>query len=227
MLNFCKPVARCMVATLCVAWAASASAATNNNNVAPTEELPPARSSHDPRPTAPNPLSGRGATLVTQAGTGGPTAYGRAGVLELGGSVAYSGHKDDTLLMVAPSIGWFVANNFELSALVQLNHQQAKGGRESTFVTGLVEPSFHLPMMDQLYAFAGMGVGATYINGRDVGFALAPRVGFNAMVGRSGILTPSVAWNTSTNKTVTDSQGQTLLAVSDRWMANIGYSVMW
>ena len=215
-----------VVAALCVAITGTARA-DDQANIAPRNTLPPAASSHDPHPAAPSPLMGnRNATIVSQAGIGGPVAYARSGVLELGGMFAWTAQSGQSTLMVAPTLGWFLTDNFEISGVVQYNRQMTAGNAHS-FITALVEPSFHLPIVDQLFVFAGFGVGATGVTGQDVGFAVAPRVGMNVLVGRSGILTPSVAWNASTNRSITDPAGNTLLAMNSRWTANIGYSVMW
>jgi hypothetical protein len=215
-----------VIAALCVAVMGTARA-DDKPNLAPRNALPPAESSHDPHPAAPSPLIGnRSATIVSQAGIGGPVAYARSGVLELGGMLAWTAQTGQSTIMVAPTLGWFLTDNFELSAIVQYN-RQVNGDNAQTFITGLIEPSFHLPIVDELFLFAGFGVGATGVTGQDVGFAIAPRLGMNILVGRSGILTPSVAWNASTNRSVTDPAGNTLLAMNSRWTANIGYSVMW
>ena len=214
-----------IAAAMCMAFSGVAMA---QDNIVPRNALPPTQSTHDPRPAVPSPLAGeRTATIVSQAGIGGPVAYARAGVLELGGTVAWTAKQGESFLMAAPTLGWFVTDNFELSAIVQYNRQVSNKQAATTFVTALIEPSFHLPLADQLFLFTGLGLGATHVTEQDVGFALAPRVGVNVLVGRLGVLTPSVAWNTSTNRTVTDRDGNTLLAMNSRWTANIGYSVMW
>ncbi len=215
-----------VVAALCVTVMGTARA-DDQSNLAPRNALPPAESSHDPRPAAPSPLLGnRAATVVSQAGIGGPVAYARSGVLELGGMLAWTAQSGQSSIMVAPTLGWFLTDNFELSGIVQYN-RQVTGDNAHSYITALVEPSFHLPVVDELFLFAGFGVGATGVTGQDLGFAIAPRVGMNVLVGRSGILTPSVTWNASTNRSVTDAAGNTLLAMNSRWTANIGYSVMW
>src|SRR3954453_23964272 len=61
------------------------------DNKVPARELPPAESSHDPKPAVPTLNTGdRSPTVVEQAGVGGPVAYGRGGVLELGGGLTWS-----------------------------------------------------------------------------------------------------------------------------------------
>jgi hypothetical protein len=59
-----------------------------------------------------------------------------------------------------------------------------------------------------------------------MGFAVAPRLGLNMMVGRSGIFTPAFNFNYSTTDAVQTNQG-TLLAVNVSYGLNAGYTVMW
>src|SRR6476661_6541752 len=90
--------------------------------VAPPSEpgsLPDPQSDHDVQP----PVASPGANLpdtgiVEQAGVGGLIGYGRAGVLELGGSAGLQMSSEFRSLSVNPSIGWFVADNLELSAIL-------------------------------------------------------------------------------------------------------------
>jgi hypothetical protein len=194
-------------------------------NIAPARELPPAESSHDPLPPAPSPVTGKTVKLVQQAGVGGPVAYARGGVLELGGAVSWSKVSDDNVLTVSPIFGWFVTDNVEISAIAQVSHS-SDNNTSNTFFTGLIEPSLHVPVSNQAFVFGGMGVGAAYHKGSGTGVAIAPRVGVNVLVGRSGILTPSVTLNWSSNAAVQTERG-TALAVNTTYGANIAYSVMW
>lgn len=200
----------------------------------PAAELPPARSSQDPVPTASSPLIGRRLRVVRQAGVGGPTAYARVGVLELGGAVNFTHAGHNTLLSVSPSVGWFLFDNFELSLLTQVSYSRqrtlatsetASKVVEGTYVAALLEPSVHLPLNNQLFILGGVGVGIGYRNHSGVGLAVAPRIGFNILVGRSGILTPSATLTWSSNR-VEKIDGETAVAVATAWSANLGYSVM-
>ena len=62
--------------------------------------------------------------------------------------------------------------------------------------------------------------------GPGAGFALAPRVGGNFLIGRSGILTPSISYQYTTHDSADTGNG-VLLQVSSAVRANIGYTVMW
>jgi len=191
--------------------------------------LPASQSDNDPHPEVANPGAPPGG-LVEQAGIGGKMGYGRAGVLELGGAAGLTAATDITQVNVAPSLGWFVADNLELTGILDLAY--AKTGDNSSMITTiLVEPSYHLPFNRTTFGFLGMGMGAAYVKGPGLGFAVAPRIGANVMVGRSGILTPSLSWQYTTHDTMDvatggDTTGQ-LLVVSSALRAQVGYTVMW
>jgi hypothetical protein len=191
----------------------------------PSSSLPPPQSANDPTPPPAAPSLPRGG-LTEQAGVGGTQAYGRAGVLELGGSAGFSKASNFTSVSFSPTIGWFFVDNLELSAMVSINFIDAGAAPSSTYMTLLAEPSYHLPVSDKIFIFAGIGAGLAYAKGPGAGFAVAPRLGMNAMVGRSGILTPAFNFVYSTSDVATTTQG-TLLAVSTSYGMNIGYTVMW
>jgi len=190
----------------------------------PSEALPPPRSDNDPYPPAAAP-KGPAAGVIHQAGAGGSTAYGRAGVLELGGAAYFASATDFTQLTVNPSIGWFFMDNVQLSAILGLSHLSA-GDANTTFVSFLIEPSLHLPFSDTTFGFVGAGIGPSWIDGPGLGLAFAPRIGLNMAVGRSGILTPSVYVQYSTHDAISTPSGA-YLAVSTSYGAGIGYTVMW
>lgn len=167
--------------------------------------------------------------IVDQAGVGSTVAYGRQGVIEMGGSVGFYLAQHLFQFNVSPQLGVFVMDNFQISALVDVRYAYTEDGdgnrTDSTAFTFLAEPSYHLPIAETLFVFGGIGLGPAY-NGRDAGFALQPRVGMNILVGRSGIITPSVSllYNTSGLSQV---EGGTLLENSVSGALNVGYSVMW
>jgi hypothetical protein len=131
---------------------------------------------------------------------------------------------------VSPSIGWFLTDNFELSAILGLSNIKA-GDEEATVWSAVAEPSYHYPFNRTMFAFAGMGVGAAYVSELGAGLAIAPRIGTNFLVGRSGILTPSLSYEYTTHDVDTtpvgDMEDVTLLAVSRTLRVNIGYTAMW
>jgi hypothetical protein len=188
-------------------------------------DLPPPQSDDDPAPEVAAPGVPPGG-IVKQAGIGGPIGYGRAGVLELGGSAGFTLATDLTQLNVSPSVGWFLADNFQISAILGVTHVGTDQD-SSTFLTGLVEPSYHLPFNRSTFGFFGLGVGASWVEDLGGGFAMAPRLGANVMVGRSGVLTPSVSWQYTTHDTEEGQDETTLVAVSSALRLNIGYTVMW
>lgn len=202
---------------------------TPERTAAPTEPaaLPEPVSTHDPAP----PVASPSATLpaggiVEQAGVGGPVGYGRPGVLELGGSAGLtiaSGIRD---MNFSPSIGWFVANNLELSAIASVAHVKASD-QSATVWSALVEPSYHLPFNRTMFGFLGLGVGAAYEQKLGTGLAVAPRIGANFLVGRSGMITPALSYEYITHNAMDSESDVTLVAVTSALRVNVGYTAMW
>jgi hypothetical protein len=198
----------------------------------PDESLPPPESDADPAPPVASPdMTLPPGGVVEQAGVGGTVGYGRAGVLELGGAAGLMIAPDFRDINFSPSIGWFVADNLELSAILGISNIKADE-EEATVFSALVEPSYHLPFNRTMFGFLGMGIGAAYVDDLGGGLAVAPRIGANFLVGRSGVLTPSLSYMYTTHEiddAGTDMQGRdvALLAVSSSLRINIGYTAMW
>jgi hypothetical protein len=192
---------------------------------APGEPLPESKSDHDEQPAVASPTLPSGG-LVSQAGVGGVVGYGRAGVLELGGSAGFQVASDYRAMNFSPTIGWFLADNLELSGIVSVSNIKA-GDNSSTVWSALIEPSYHLPFNRSVFGFLGLGVGASYVSGLGTGLALAPRLGMNILVGRSGVLTPSVSYQYTSHDSMITAENITVLAVSSSTRFNIGYTAMW
>lgn len=190
-------------------------------------DLPTPRSDSDPAPEVASPGVPPGG-IVKQAGVGGVTGYGRAGVLELGGSAGMTFASDFSQISVAPSIGWFLADNFQISLIGDLTHVDT-GDNDGTLFSALVEPSYHIPFNRVMFGFFGLGLGGSYLEDLGGGFAMAPRLGANVLVGRSGVLTPSVSWQYTTHdlEDEGDGDGMAIVAVSSALRFNVGYTVMW
>jgi hypothetical protein len=196
----------------------------------PPAQLPPPESTADPQPPVAKPVLPTAGGLVEQAGVGGNVGYGRAGVLELGGSAGLMMAPDFRNVNFAPMIGWFIADNLELSGIFGVANIKA-GDESSTVLSALIEPSYHVPFNRTAFAFLGMGVGYAHVQDLGGGLAIAPRLGANFLVGRSGVLTPSLSYEYTTHDVKTTPVGEmqdvTLLAVSSALRINIGYTAMW
>jgi hypothetical protein len=181
----------------------------------------------EPQPaTAPPPAP---TNVVDEAHVRRAVPYGQEGVREVGGSAGLTLASNMRDINFSPSIGWFLHDNFEVSGILSVSNLKA-GNESSTAWSALVEPSFHFQMNRELYTFVGVGVGAAYIDPLGTALAVAPRVGMNFLVGRSGILTPSLSYEYTMHDQMKGADGTsdvTLLAVSSALRANIGYSVMW
>jgi hypothetical protein len=192
----------------------------------PAGTLPPSQSDDDVQP----PVASPGAQLpdtgiVEQAGVGGVVGYGRAGVLELGGSAGLQMSSEFRSLSLNPSIGWFVADNLELSAILGVNNIKA-GDESATMWSAVIEPSYHLPFNRSVFGFVGMGVGAAYEQRLGAGLAVAPRIGANFLVGRSGVLTPSLQYQYITHNSMVEDD-VTVVALTSALSVNVGYTAMW
>ncbi|MBN8612818.1 MAG: hypothetical protein J0L92_19640 [Deltaproteobacteria bacterium] len=173
-------------------------------------------------------MDGAQVSLIEQAGVGSTIAYARQGVVELGGTFGFNWAQHLVEFNVSPFVGVFVFDNLQLSGIFDIRYTRTEDGpvsTDSTSFTMLAEPSYHGSVDPRLFLFAGLGIGAAY-NGLDLGFAIAPRVGVNILIGRSGILTPSfnVLFNTSG---VGQNGSSTVVESSLSMGLNVGYSVMW
>ena len=192
----------------------------------PQGTLPPSQSDDDPAPPVASPGIDLPPTgIVEQAGVGGQVGYGRAGVLELGGSAGLMLASDFRNVTVSPTVGWFVADNLELSAILSVSNIKA-GDESSTMWSAVAEPSYHLPFNRTMFGFVGLGVGAAYEEKLGAGLAVAPRIGGNFLIGRSGVLTPSLQYQYITHNTMTEDD-VTTVALTSALQFNVGYTAMW
>jgi opacity protein-like surface antigen len=171
------------------------------------------------------------ADVVEQTRVGINSAYGEAGVREVGGSAGLAMAQNIRAINFSPSIGVFLADRFELSGILDVTNMKA-GSSSATIYSALAEPSFHVPINDQMLGFVGVGVGASYVSELGTALAVAPRVGLDFRIGHAGILRPSLAYQYTTHNSMvtTDANGNTdvtLVAVSSALRFNLGYSTMW
>jgi hypothetical protein len=220
----------------CLTVLITASTATADDDVGTTPDktappspqgtLPPSQSDDDVQPPVASPgVQLPPGNIVQQAGVGGVVGYGRAGVLELGGSAGLQMSSEFRSLSVNPSIGWFVADNLELSAILGVSNIKA-GDESATMWSAVVEPSYHLPFNRSVFGFLGMGIGAAYEQRLGAGLAVAPRIGANFLVGRSGVLTPSLQYQYITHNSMVEDD-VTILALTSALSVNVGYTAMW
>ena len=229
-----RNLSKTIFTSVCLMAAAAPALADDEKKDAPPtpeENLPAPQSDNDTAPpvaapTADLPDGG----IVKQAGIGGVVGYGRAGVLELGGSAGLMIASDFRNVNVSPSLGWFLADNLELTGILSVSNIKT-GDDSATVWSALVEPSYHVPFNRSMFAFGGIGIGASYVSELGTGLAVAPRVGMNFMVGRSGVLTPSVSYEYTTHDVDSvsdgDMQNVSLVQVSSALRVNIGYTAMW
>jgi hypothetical protein len=131
------------------------------------------------------------AKIVTGAGVGSDVAYASQFVVELGGMMAFTRRNDITMVRLAQVIGWFVIDNLEISLLPDLLVINLEGDTE---VAGgfSIEPSYHVPLGDQILLFGGLGLGFHIAGDTGFEFVFRPRIGADLLIGRSGILKPAL-----------------------------------
>jgi opacity protein-like surface antigen len=137
--------------------------------------------------------------VAKNAGVGGDLAYATRSVVEVGGVLALRHQSETTQFRVSPSIGYFFADNLELTLFPELTITRISGddgdageGAQTDWTVGvLLEPSYHLPFNDRLLAFAGLGVGVNFAEDPNVDLLFRPRLGLDILVGRSGIFKPA------------------------------------
>jgi hypothetical protein len=177
-------------------------------------------------PAPPTLESSKTPSLQRQAGIGSPVAFAEAGVLEMGGSFSTSTAEDYNEASVSPMIGYFIADNIQVSALVNASYVKV-GEEESRSVGSMIaEPSLHVPMTRTTFIFGGIGFGALFQKGAETGFAVAPRVGYKNLVGRSGMLTLSLQPVFGINDQEVQSVGGTVVTVSQAYNMGLGYTVL-
>jgi hypothetical protein len=190
-------------------------------------ELPPSKSDNDVQPEVASPGLPTAGGIVSQAGVGGVVGYGRAGVLELGGSAGFAFASEYRSLNFSPTIGWFLADNFEISAILSIANIKQGDAASSTLWSAMLEPSYHVPFNRSVFGFLGLGAGAAHVSGLGTGFAVAPRIGANMMVGRSGVLTPSLSYQYTTIDTGMSQGDVRTVALTSAVTFNVGYTAMW
>ncbi len=191
--------------------------------------LPPPQSDNDPIPTAPKFTGTQNPGITEQAGVGGNQGYARAGVLELGGSASFTKAEDLTEISFTPAVGWFIIDNLQLTGLLAWNFAKGGTGDGAHVLSAMVEPSFYYPMDDSRFIFAGLGAGIQYMDSptSETGFAIAPRVGYKQLVGRSGLVSLDVRPVFSFNDDIEARGGNTLIGFDSLWGINAGYSILW
>lgn len=187
--------------------------------------LPPPQSDNDRTPVAPA-VGAPDSGVTRQAGIGGTQAFARAGVLELGGNGSLTLSDDYKEFGLAPSIGWFFMDNWQISARASYSFAKVDGADSVNSLLLLAEPSFHMPFSNTLFGFIGIGLGLSSRTDVDIGFALVPRIGMKTLIGRSGMLTLDLSNAFMSNELIETPRG-TLVTVDSALTLGAGYTVLW
>jgi hypothetical protein len=133
-------------------------------------------------------------TVVEQAGVGGPLSYGTATVLEVGGAGSMSFAGKHLYLRMVPFVAWFVLDGLQLSYLHEI-YVTKQNSRYRVATAPMLGASAHFRLTDRLLIATGPECGALY-NGDEWGVLARIKLGLDILVGRSGVLHPSIygAW---------------------------------
>jgi hypothetical protein len=145
--------------------------------------------------------------VAKNAGVGSDLAYASKTVVEMGGVLALRHQSETTLFRFSPSIGYFIVDNIELTLFPEIiitrigadDGAAAEGAQTDWSIGAVLEPSYHLPLSDRLFAFAGFGIGLNYAEDPGVDLLFRPRLGLDILVGRSGILKPAAFMDVGVN----------------------------
>lgn len=146
-----------------------------------------------PPPTPPQPGADEDSLAIARgAGAGSPLSYARRGVVELGGTLAFTHESETTTFRISQSIGYFFIDGLELTLFPELQITNVDDEADVQIAAAL-EPSYHLALgrSGLFYGFAGIGIGLSYADEPGADLFLRPRVGLDIMIGRSGILKPA------------------------------------
>jgi hypothetical protein len=193
----------------------------------------PSTSDPDVKPEAPTPeIPNPAEDVRTYAGVGSGVAYGERGVGEFGGSAGLSLSTGTVNLSADPTLGYFLWDNIEGAIVLGVRHLAVEG-ESANQLSLLAEPSVHLPVTDGLFWFGAVGVGPALMDTSDIqmtaGLDLAPRTGVQVLLGRSGLLNLGARYQmvfSDVEGRVGPLQGQTLLAFSNTFDIQAGYTVM-
>jgi hypothetical protein len=191
------------------------------------DDVDPDTATPDPAPPVPTvlehaPRESR-VTVAEQAGVGGPLSYGSAMVLEVGGSGSLSMADKHLYLRMAPYVAWFVLDGLELSYMHEI--YVAKQNDHYRFATApMLGASAHMRVTDRLLVALGPECGALY-NGAAWGVLGRIKLGLDILVGRSGVLHPSIYGAWASVDTI-DAAGSTVFGQHVSMGFDIAYAAM-
>ena len=187
------------------------------------EPLPPP--SGEPVAPVVEPAAASSTTVLQHGMIADDVMYGRKGTREAGASLGLMMSSKFRSVSLAPSFGWFVADNMKLSGIIGVQSVKANSQSAVTY-SALVEPSYHLPVQDKIFGFLGMGVGVAYEEALGAGLAIAPRLGASFLIGDSGVLTPYLQYQYISHSAMSENDIETV-ALTSAMTVNVGYSAMW
>ena len=161
---------------------------------------------------------------VTEVSVGEGRDYPDKGVREVGVSAGFVIARSSHNMTITPSFGWFIADNLQVSTLVSLSSIKA-GSDQSTIVTTMLEPSYHVRLDHRTFAFAGMGFGYSYLHKIGSGLTYTIRTGLQFLIAKTHLFVPSVSYDFRTNEP--EMPTLTEIAAERALRFNLGYAKLW
>ncbi|MBA3462928.1 MAG: hypothetical protein H0T46_23430 [Deltaproteobacteria bacterium] len=187
------------------------------------EPLPPPTGT--PAPVAEPVVDDSSSTVIQHGMIPDDVIYGRKGTREAGASMGLMMSSKFRSVSLAPSYGFFIADNMRLTGILAV--QSVKANNESAVTySALVEPSYHMPVQDKIFGFLGMGVGVAYEEALGAGLAIAPRLGASFLIGDSGVLTPYLQYQYISHSEMSENDIETV-AMRSAMTVNVGYTAIW
>ena len=152
--------------------------------------------------------------------------YAEQDILELGGNLSIVKANSFTQIGAAPSFGWFFIDYVQLSLIPSIDYVKTANTDAKARYSAIVEPSFHIQIVDVCFGFFGAGAGVAYEKASGVGLAVAPRTGINLLIGGSGVLTAAFSFVYTATKRTAIEDGSTTPHTSTLGF-QLGYSVAW
>jgi hypothetical protein len=188
----------------------------------PRPIVPAAFVSADPVP--PPPVAAPEVDLTATAPVKTEREYSERHVREVGAHAGFMVAPKFHSVTIAPSFGWFIADNVQVSTMVSLTSIKS-GADTSTIVTATIEPSYHLRLDQKTFLFGGLGFGYSYIRDQGSGLTYTLRVGSQFLFKKTNMFIPSISYDFRTNEN--DDMESVAAAASERALRiNLGYATM-
>lgn len=165
------------------------------------------------------------AATVAHSLPGAERAYGEKWSREAGVSAGLMAAPGVYAATISPQFGWFIADHLEISTILSLTRIDA-GMDSATVATAILEPSYHYEIDRRTQMFAGIGFGFAYLSDQGHGATYTVRGGMQFLVGRRGVLAPTISYELRTQEEKLAAHSLAYLATHNALRLNFGYTAI-